>query len=233
MKHLSLAALLLLTTATVHAQEPESEATEGEAGDAEQPEVARVPPPAPVDPGPSVEEIHNELRAFHGEMERGLNEKDIDAIVGALDENVIFTPMNGTIVRGPDEVRAYYERMLVGPDAFLADIRTTFEADDLSILHGGPEGQRSAIAFGQSDGHYELSDGTEFDVKAVWVTTLLRNDDGTWRIGSFSYSSSMFDNPILDMQRQYFMIGGGIALFVVFLLAFFVGRMRGRKSAKA
>jgi hypothetical protein len=122
--------------------------------------------------------------------------------------------------------------MLVGPDAFLSDIRTTFEPDDLSILHGGPEGQRSAIAFGQSDGHYELSDGTVFDVKAVWVTTLLRNDDGSWRIGSFSYSSNMFDNPILDMQRQYFMIGGGIALFVVFLLAFFVGRMRGRKSAK-
>ncbi len=45
MKHLSLAALLLLTTATVHAQAPEAEPTEDESGDAEQPEAVSYTPP--------------------------------------------------------------------------------------------------------------------------------------------------------------------------------------------
>lgn len=220
--------LLLLWSASspVFAQEGEAQRAEETDPSADEPVEAPEPEPAP-DPGPSDEDLHNELRAFKDAMQAALNERDIDAIHDAVDANVIFTPMNGQIVRGPDEVRAYYERMLGGPDPFLADIHTTFEADDLSILHD----RKTAVAFGHSDGHYELSDGTFFDVEAVWVTTLRRGDDGEWKIASFSYSSSMFDNPILDMQREYFLMYGGAGLVVAILLAFFVGRRMGRKKS--
>jgi len=203
-------------------EEPAAEEPAAEEPAAEEPAAEAEPAPAEI----PVEDLHNELRAFRAEMERALNERDLDAIADNVDEHVIFTPMNGEIVRGRDGVRAYYERMLTGPDAVVADIHTTFEADDLSILHD----QQTAVAFGHSVGQYELTDGSEFEVEAVWVTTLLRRD-GQWRIAAFSYSSSMFDNPILDMQRRYLLIGGGVAVVIMGLIMFFVGRMSRRKKA--
>lgn len=222
---LALASSLLAVPAFAQDEDPPPDGetdAEAVAADVEVEPAAEPAPPAPTD-----EELHDELRAFKDAMQTALNERDIDAIHDAVDANVIFTPMNGQIVRGPEGVRDYYERMLGGPEPFLADIHTTFEADDLSILHD----RKTAVAFGHSDGHYELSDGTTFDVEAVWVTTLLRNDEGQWRIASFSYSSSMFDNPILDMQRKYFLMYGGAGLGIAILLAFFVGRRLGKRSS--
>jgi len=188
-----------------------------------QPMPADLPPAAA--PEPTDEELHNGLRALRTEMERALNQRDLDALLENVDQNVVFTPMNGEVVRGSAGVRAYYERMLIGPDAVLKTITTTFEADDLSILHD----RSTAVAFGHSSGHYELNDGSTFDVDAVWVTTILRRH-GRWRIVAFSYSTNMFDNPILDAQRKYMLIGGGVGMVLVGLLAFFIGRRTARRK---
>ncbi len=185
---------------------------------------------APAEPeAPSTEVLHEGLRALKNKMERALNERDIDTIVANITDDIVFTTMNGDTVRGPDEVRAYFETMLEGPDRVVESVTTEFEPDDLSILLKDDV----AIAFGQSDDHYVLTDGTAMNVVARWSGTMVRDGDA-WRVASFHYSTNMFDNPVLDAQRSLMTMVGIIAFLVVFGLAFLLGlKFGGRKKAIA
>jgi uncharacterized protein (TIGR02246 family) len=173
------------------------------------------------------EALHEELRGLRATMERALNERDLDTIVANVTDDVLFTTMNGDVVRGPAQIREYFEKMLAGPDAVVETVTSSFVADDLSMLVEDDV----AIAFGYSDDQYVLKNGMDFQVRARWSATMVRRDD-RWLIANFHYSTNMFDNPVLDAQRAT-LIKSSVALAVVALLVgFFVGRSRGR-SAKS
>lgn len=175
----------------------------------------------------NAEDLHNGLRALKTTMEKALNKGDIDTIVAHADERVVFTTMNGDVVRGKEGVREYFNKMMTGPDRVVESVTSKFEVDDLSILHGDD----MAIAFGDTEDHYVLTDGRVFDVKARWSSTMLLRGD-RWVVASFHYSTNMFDNPILDAQRRYLLMGAGAVVLIVAGLAFFLGR-RGRGGGGA
>jgi len=187
---------------------------------------------APAASGPAlkpaeVEKVHNELRALKSTMERALNEMDIDALVANVTNDVIFTTMNGDVARGPDGVRKYFATMMKGPNPRVLKVAAKFEAEDLSNLYG----RDFAVAFGSSKDYYQIAGGQTFNVAARWSSTMIRRN-GRWLIANFHYSSNMFDNAILDAQRRYIT---GIAVAVaaaLALLAFWIGRVYGRKSIK-
>lgn len=184
---------------------------------ADAPHVASEPFAAPDDP----EAIHDELRALRSTMETALNERDLDTLVANVDPDVVFTTMNGDVARGRDEVRKYYEQMMVGPDKVVESVETHFKSDALSILYG----DSLAIAYGPTEDHYVLADGSAFDIEARWSATLIRRQ-GRWLVASFHYSTNMFDNPVLRTTRTMlirFLIGG---VLVAGLLGFFLGRRR-------
>ncbi len=192
------------------------------------PAVAQDAPPGASPTTPTDAQLHDELRAVRADMERALNERDLDALLSHLDPEVVFTTMNGDVARGPEAIRAYFLRMLEGPAAVVKAVRSSFEADDLSILHG----RDTAIAYGRSSDHYTLNDGSVFDVEARWSSTLLRKD-GRWKIASFHYSTNMFDNPILGAQRRVLLLGGAAAAAACGLVALLVGRALGKRAARA
>jgi len=173
----------------------------------------------------SAEDMHNGLRALKSTMENALNQRDIDTILQNIDENVVFTTMNGDVVRGKKQVKEYFVKMMTGPDRVIETVTSKFEADDLSILHEG----NIAVAFGHSDDSYTLTSGENFLVKARWSGTMQLRKDG-WKIISFHYSTNMFDNPILDVQRQvmiWITVGASaIAAIVFFLLGRFFSRRK-------
>ena len=193
-------------------------------------EIEIPPAPEPPEPPvPSTEALHEGLRALKNKMQRALNDRDLDTIVANITDDIVFTTMNGDTVRGPEEVRAYFETMREGPDRVVESVTTEFEPDDLSILVKDDV----AIAFGQSDDHYVLTDGTEMNVVARWTGTMVRDGD-SWRVASFHYSTNMFDNPVLDAQRSLMTMVGIIAFLVVFGIAFLLGlKFGGRKKAVA
>jgi hypothetical protein len=52
-------------------------------------------------------------------------------------------------------------------------------------------------------------------------------------VAAFHYSTNMFKNPVLDMQRKWLiMTGGGVAL-VLGVAGFLLGRRAGRKTGPA
>lgn len=190
--------------------------------------AAVVPAPASEPAAPSVEATHDELRALKATMEKALNAGDVDALVAHVTDDVVFTTMNGDVVRGPDGIRKYFAKMMQGKDRVVDRITTRFEPDALSILLKDDV----AISYGRSEDHYELASGQRFDVEARWSTTMVRRE-GRWLVASFHYSTNMFDNPVLTAQRRLLI---GIAAVIGLLLAvagFLAGRRAGRKKSMA
>lgn len=173
-------------------------------------------------PAPSEEELHQGLRDLKTAMEEALNSRNIDLILQHVDEQVVFTTMNGDVVTGREGVRAYFDKMMNGPDKVVESVQTSFVPDALSILHGGD----TAISWGHTADQYELTTGQSLAIEARWSGTMVRRD-GRWLVASFHYSTNMFDNPVLSAQRKL-LIGSGIAGAVLLgLVGFLLGR-RGR-----
>ncbi|HYH07885.1 MAG TPA: SgcJ/EcaC family oxidoreductase [Thermoanaerobaculia bacterium] len=170
------------------------------------------------------EAVHNALRQLKATMTKALNERDLATIVAHVDENVVFTTMNGDVCRGPQQIRAYFDKMLTAPGHIVKDVKVSFEADALTTLYGGDMG----IAIGNSNDRYELTNGSRFNIRGRWTCTMVRKPDGRWVIAAFHYSTDVFENPILDrLKRAVWQAGIAIGL-VCLLLGYFGGRMQKR-----
>jgi len=166
-------------------------------------------------------QLHDELRALAATMEKAINTRDIGTIVSRVTDDVVFTTMNGDVVTGRDAVRAYFTRMMEGPDRVVEEVTTHFEPDDLSVLLD----DHTAVAFGSSDDHYVLAHGPSFDMRARWSGTMVRRD-GRWDVASFHYSANVFENPILDAQRRLLIQIAVAAVLVAAFVAHTMGRRR-------
>jgi uncharacterized protein (TIGR02246 family) len=180
--------------------------------------------PAAAEPAPTVDELHDELRAVRAAVETAINERDVDGLLEHVTPDVVFTAMTGEVGRGEAGIRKYFARMFEGEEPVLDAATMSFEPDELSILYGGDV----AISFGRNPSRYEFTDGRVMDVDARWTTTLVRQD-GTWKIAAVQLAANMFDNPVLATQRRVLIgIAAGAAL-VAFLVAFLLGRAFGRR----
>ena len=71
--------------------------------------------PAPTQAAVAPEALHNELRKMRDDMLAAIARGDFEAILPYLHPNVVFTPMNGEVSRGPQAIRAYFDKMLKAP----------------------------------------------------------------------------------------------------------------------
>jgi ketosteroid isomerase-like protein len=162
---------------------------------------------------------HEELRALNVRVVEAFNRRDVDAILAEAHENVVFTTMNSDVARGRDGIRAYFNKMMVGPERVVEEVKISFEADELTVLYGGDTG----IATGDSIGQFKLVSGLTFDVTARWTATLVL-ENNVWQVAGFHYSVNMFDNPIMDdITKTYQAICIGAALLAL-ILGLFIGR---------
>jgi ketosteroid isomerase-like protein len=180
-------------------------------------ETAAAPPATAAAPAPSPDalqdSIHNEIRAIRDEILAAIAKGDFDAIVPHLHPNVVFTPMNNEVCRGPQEVRDYFNRMLKGPDAVLKSVQFDMKVDRLTDLYGD-----TGLAFGDSDAVYTLKNGTELPVTTRWTCALVRHE-GRFKIAAFQASPNAFDNTILlQKTRAASFKGGGIGAVVGLLV---------------
>jgi len=174
---------------------------------------------------PKEHPAHEPLRQMRAEMEQAMNAGDIDGLTKHVTDDLVFTTMNGDVVQGKDGLVKYYEKMMKGPTPRVKSIKTHFEADALTILYGDKMG----VAYGYSDDHYVLADGSEFNVKPRWSATMVEQN-GTWKIANFHYSVNMFDNPVVAAvtQKTYMIVGVAAAVGVG--LGLFVGALLFRRK---
>lgn len=211
--HFALFALLALPAA---AQEPLSD-----------PVAAALEAAAQAAPeAPSPDELHDELRSLRTTMETALNDRDLDALVTHVTDDVVFTTMNNDVVVGPGGIREYFQKMLEGPVRVVDSVTSHFEADALSTLVEDDV----AISFGRSHDLYRLRGGRELEIEGRWTATMVRRD-GRWLVAAFHYSTNVFDNPILAAQRRaatWIAAGLGTVMLIGGLL---LGRSLARRRA--
>src|SRR3984957_357688 len=178
--------------------------------------VAEAPQPAA--PQPAVAALHDELRAVKDRAVAAVNKRDPDALMKELDPDITFTAMNNEVVRGIDQAKAYYQRMLVGSARILEDMSLKVKADELTRLY---ENNTIGIASGASTAHFNLVGGPELDIPLRWSATLHRAADKRG-ISSLHFSADVFENPILNAVKRttkWIAIGTGVvAIIVGFLL---------------
>lgn len=178
----------------------------------------------PVVAAPSAEALHDELRKLRDDVLAAIQKNDFDAILPHLHPDVVFTPMNNEVCHGPQEIRAYFDKMLKGPDAIVKNIRLEVEVDRLTDLYGD-----TGLAFGSSNDHYTLNSGMDFPVQTRWTCALVR-ENGRWLITAFHASANVFDNPISERAKQGVkMQWGGLGLAAGALIGALVGVTIGRR----
>jgi uncharacterized protein (TIGR02246 family) len=171
------------------------------------------------------EATHNALRQLKTTMETALNKRDLDTIVANVHPSVVFTTMNGDVCRGPQQIRAYFDKMLRAPGHIVKDVKVSFEVDELTTLYGGDTG----VAYGSSKDHYELTDGKTFDINGRWTCTMVKNGD-RWVVAAFHYSADVFRNPIVDrLKAAIWQIGIG-ALILGLIVGILMGRLIRRRA---
>jgi uncharacterized protein (TIGR02246 family) len=170
--------------------------------------------------------VHDALRRLKTTMEKALNARDLDSIVANVSPDVVFTTMNGDVCHGPQQIRAYFDRMLTAPDHIVKDVKVAFDVDALTTLYGGDTG----VAIGSSRDHYELTDGKTFDIQGRWTCTMVKSGD-RWVIAAFHYSANIFRNPILDRYRAAVWQAGIAAALAGVILGFLLARLLRRRRA--
>src|SRR5437868_5117320 len=99
---------------------------------------------------PPEDPAHNELRDLKREIDDAWNKRDIDRLLSYLHKDVVVTWQNAEVSTGHEQVRAYYNRMMNGPNSVVASVQINLEVAELAHLHG----TNTAVAWGRLNDRY-------------------------------------------------------------------------------
>jgi ketosteroid isomerase-like protein len=162
------------------------------------------------------------LRNLLSGVEKALNEHDVDAVVPFLHPQVVITYQNAEVSRGVEEAKAFYTRMLTGPDPVVKDFSTRAEVSAPAVFY-----DNTAVAHGTTREHYTLVEGLDFTLDTRWTATVSKEGED-WKVASLHFSTNLFDNPILAATQQTVWMAAGGGLLIGVVLMFILGRLRRR-----
>jgi hypothetical protein len=185
---------------------------------------AQTPAAPPENPA------HQELRQLRDGLLDTINKGDIEGTLKYLHTNCVITWHNAEVSRGHDGVRAYFNRVMTGPNRIVDSFNCSVKVDELTILYGDTDNM--GICFGSSDEHFKLASGKDLDVKGRWTATLVK-ENGQWLVASLHVSSNLFDNVVLDMAKKTAAVAAVICLAAGLVVGWFVGRCRKQNAGAA
>ena len=159
------------------------------------------------------------------ELVDAFNKGELDRLLSHLDPDVVVTWQNAEVCRGPAAVRAFYERMMVGPDRVVKGISVSPSVDDRHVYDNA-----WAVSWGNMHDAFDLNDGSSFKFDSRFTATIARRGEA-WKVTAFHASVNAFDNAILRHAARkvgtWAAIGGAVAGVVVgAVAASIVGRRR-------
>jgi ketosteroid isomerase-like protein len=172
------------------------------------------------------QEIHQELRQLLLGIEQAVNEQRYHDLAPYFHENLRVTTINQEIISSRDEIGAYFDRWF-GEDGYLKKVEMKLTADAETELYAD---KTIGIVRGSGQENYVLSDSRYYEMLTRWTATVIRDDDGKWRILSLHIGTNFLDNPILDEAENslvYFAIGGFVIGIIVMLT---INLLRRRKK---
>lgn len=167
------------------------------------------------------------IQSLREDLVDSFNKGDIDRLLSHLAPDVVITWQNGEVCRGPEQVRAYYDKMMTGPDRVVVSVESNPQ-----ITHRQVYGDW-AVSWGLMNDCFRLTDGSDLDMDSKFTATIARFGD-VWKVTSFHLSVNAFDNAILSRAIQRTALWTGVLVGIIALIVGMVlGRWGKRKSARA
>jgi ketosteroid isomerase-like protein len=173
---------------------------------------------------PDRESDHEALRQLMKKATAAINAKDVDAVAGCLAKEFAFTTIDQSVITNRAGIQAYFDRMLKGPDALLAAMTCTPEADVLTRFAGDNAG----YCYGRSVDRYTLKDQRVFTLDVRWSAMVVK-EDGQWKASLIHTGVDLLDNPVLTarsaLHRRTMAVLLGVAA-VLAVAGYLVGARR-------
>ncbi len=179
---------------------------------------------APVlDPSGGRVEDRLQLRTLLDQMEKAISNLDVEAAIQLMQPDAVVTWQNAEVSHGPEQIRAYYNRMIKGSTPIVKKFSPKATLGGPAVFYSD-----SAVAYGTTVDTFELSDGLSFQLKAAWSTTVTKTD-GQWKVAALHFSTNLFDNALLNSAERLIWIAA-VAAFAAGLLLAWLGLRLTRKA---
>lgn len=179
--------------------------------------VVAVIPAAAVD-NPSTPQTVDEPSAGLDHLRAALKDAyakgDIDAMMRYLHPDVVVVFPDGSILKGPQAFRNYYQQMMTAPNHRVVSYSADPQVESRTVHND------VGLSYGYMNDRYVLNDGRSFALNSRFTVTVFKSPDGPkdtdgWMIRSFHSSADAFDNPIITMVAQGVFWRAGIGGAVV------------------
>jgi ketosteroid isomerase-like protein len=156
---------------------------------------------------------------------------DIEGMMRYLHPDIVIVFPDGSILKGPQAFRDYYQRMMTAPNHRVVSYSADPQVESRTVHND------VGLSYGYMNDRYVLNDGSSFTLNSRFTVTVFRSPDGPketdgWMIRSFHSSADAFDNPIISMVAKalFWRAGiGGVVLGLV--LGLIVGVLFTRRKA--
>ena len=160
---------------------------------------------------------------------------DVDTMMHYLHPDVVIIFPDGSILKGPQAFRDYYERMMTSTNHRVVSYSADPQVESRTVHND------VGLSYGYMNDRYVLNDGRSFALNSRFSVTVFKSPDGPkdtdgWMIRSFHSSADSFDNPIITMVAQgvFWRAGaGGVIVGLAIGLVLGVIFTRRRKPATA
>ena len=157
--------------------------------------------------------IHQELRDLLQGIENAINTQQYADLKQYFTDNLHVTTINQNVITTSNGIDAYFKEWF-GEGGYLKKLNIKLNADRLTQLYGDPEHPSWGLVYGSGVENYQLVDGRNLDMKTRWTATVIKGEDGKWRILALHIGTNFYDNPILHAVQQstHYYAAGGLAL---------------------
>jgi ketosteroid isomerase-like protein len=178
---------------------------------------ATAPTTAAGGPGVTSDDPTQAITLLRQELIDSFNKGDVDRLLSHLDPEVVITWQNAEVCRGPEQVRAYYDKMMTGPERRVEKVSADPQVDGRQIYGDW------AVSTGAMNDRFVLTDGSDLAMNSRFTATIARRGD-VWKVSSFHVSVNAFDNPILGIAARK---AGGWSLTIGLIVGLLIGLIAG------
>ncbi len=157
------------------------------------------------------------------EIEAGINDQNVERMVAQMSPDATVTWLNAEVSRGHDQIRAYYQRMVKGPERILNKYTTAAKLGEHARFYGDV-----AVADGSMQDAFFPVTRRPFELSSRWTSTSAKIN-GEWKVVSLHLSANVFNNSLLDEAKSAAKLTAGGGVFGGLVLAGLVCWWRRRR----
>lgn len=175
----------------------------------------------------NTEATHNELRQLVSNIENTINDEQYNELAQYFSKDMKVTPINQEFLSKHSDIVPWFEKWF-GENGKVQKLEIKLTADEKTKFYSDNIG----IVYGHGEERYILSDTRKFDMLTRWTATVIKEDDGKWRILTLHIGTNFMDNPLLSAAEGSIKMFGAIGAVIGLLLGLLFGFLFWKKKRK-